>query len=103
VQYKNGEVILPPDLLERLQDYVQGEILYIPKKEKKRIGWGEESGTKGIIRNRNEEIFRAYSLGVKISELAFKYFLSEDSIRKIVRSMKVLTLQSETLYRKEVL
>jgi Mor family transcriptional regulator len=105
VHYKNGEVILPPELLEQLQNYVQGEILYIPKRDKKRTGWGEESGTKDMIRSRNEEIYGEYLLGTKTNELAIRYFLSDDSIRKIIRSMKALelTMQAEPMHMRKAL
>lgn len=82
--YKNGEVILPPDLLNELQKYVQGELIYIPKKSKKRAGWGEMNGTKAIIQNRNFEIYNLYSNGLKTQDLAQRYHLSEASIRKII-------------------
>jgi hypothetical protein len=53
MSYKNGRDILPPSLLKQLQDYIQGEIIYIPKKEQKRAGWGENNGTRIIIERRN--------------------------------------------------
>lgn len=87
MNYKNGEVLLPPELLEQLQEYVQGDIIYIPKKQKQRIGWGENCGTKQLIKNRNYEIYQLYKNGTKIHEIALEYYLSEDSIRKIVRTI----------------
>jgi len=86
VDYKNGKVILPPELLEQLQEYVQGNLVYIPKKEENRTGWGENNGAKTVINNRNYEICEAYKNGVKTAELAAIFCLSEDSIRKIVRT-----------------
>lgn len=88
MNYKNGEVILPPELLQKLQEYVQGEIVYIPKREKHRIGWGENCGTKQLIMKRNYEIYRLYKNGMRISEIALEFYLSEDSIRKIVRVLR---------------
>jgi hypothetical protein len=38
MSYKNGKDFLPASLLKQLQDYIQGEIIYIPKKEQKRAG-----------------------------------------------------------------
>ena len=43
--YKKAEEILPAELIEILQEYVDGDIIYIPKK-KTRAGWGTISGTK---------------------------------------------------------
>jgi Mor family transcriptional regulator len=84
MSYKNGRDVLPPSLLKQLQDYIQGEIIYIPKKEQKRAGWGENNGTKLFIENRNKEIYCLYKSGSTIYELIQMYHLSEDSIRKII-------------------
>jgi len=84
VSYKNGKDILPPSLLKQLQEYIQGEIVYIPKREQKRAGWGENNGTRLIIERRNKEIYRLYKSGWTILELIQSYHLSEDSIRKII-------------------
>lgn len=84
MSYKNGKDILPPSLLKQLQEYIQGEIVYIPKREQKRAGWGENNGTKLIIERRNKEIYRLYKSGWTIMDLIQSYHLSEDSIRKII-------------------
>lgn len=84
MSYKNGKDVLPPSLLKQLQDYIQGEIIYIPKKEQKRAGWGENNGTRLIIEKRNREIYGRYKNGSTIFELIQMYHLSEDSIRKII-------------------
>jgi len=84
VSYKNGKDILPPSLLQQLQDYIQGEIIYIPKKTQKRAGWGENNGTRLVIERRNHEIYRLYQDGSSVMELISKFHLSEDSIRKII-------------------
>lgn len=84
MNYRNGKDVLPPDLLKKLQEHIQGELVYIPKMEEKRAGWGTSNGTKMIIQMRNTEIFRLYKNGAKVHELIDKYHLSEDSIRKII-------------------
>ncbi|WP_438444470.1 CD3324 family protein [Gorillibacterium sp. sgz5001074] len=84
MSYKNGKDVLPPSLLKQLQDYIQGEIIYIPKREQKRAGWGENNGTRMIIEQRNMEIYGRYKDGSTILELIQMYHLSEDSIRKII-------------------
>lgn len=86
MDYKNGKEIFPSELLEQLQEYVQGNLVYIPKKEKERVGWGENSGAKTVIRNRNCEICEAHRKGIGVSELAELFCLSEDSIKKILRA-----------------
>lgn len=91
MSYKNGKDVLPPSLLKQLQEYIQGEIIYIPKKGKKRAGWGENNGTKLIIEGRNREIYRMYQNGSTVMELIKVFHLSEDSIRKIIVKTRELT------------
>ncbi|MCY9666035.1 Mor family transcriptional regulator [Paenibacillus sp. V4I3] len=91
MSYKNGKDVLPPNLLKQLQEYIQGEIVYIPKKEQKRAGWGENNGTRIIIERRNREIFRLYQTGSTVMELIKVFHLSEDSIRKIIVKTRELT------------
>jgi Mor family transcriptional regulator len=84
MSYKNGKDVLPPSLLRQLQEYIEGEIVYIPKKERKRAGWGENNGARLLIERRNMEIYRQYRNGSSMIELIQSYHLSEDSIRKII-------------------
>jgi Mor family transcriptional regulator len=88
--YRNGKDILPANLLKELQRYIQGEIVYIPKKEDRRAGWGENNGTRATMERRNKEIFRLYKNGVSTVELSRNYHLSEDSIRKIIVKIRRL-------------
>ncbi|HHY81370.1 MAG TPA: hypothetical protein GX505_01665 [Clostridiales bacterium] len=82
--YKNGKDVLPIELLQELQKYIQGELIYIPKEDSVRAGWGENNGTRQQIRKRNQEIYRLYTKGMRIRELVSRFHLSEDSIRKII-------------------
>ena len=87
--YKNGKDVLPAGLLKELQKYIQGEIIYIPKEDNIRKAWGENNGTRALIRERNMEIYKFYKSGSTIVLLSESYNLSEDSIRKIVSNMKI--------------
>jgi Mor family transcriptional regulator len=91
--YKNGRDFLPASLLKQLQDYIQGEIIYIPKKEQTRAGWGENNGTRQTIQRRNYEIYRLYENGSTVLELIQTYHLSEDSIRKIIVKTRGATVR----------
>ncbi|BBI31538.1 CD3324 family protein [Cohnella abietis] len=82
--YKNGRDVLPPSLLKELQKYVQGELVYIPKPSDRRASWGEVSGTRKLLAERNEEIYRFFTSGWTIMDLEKKYHLSGESIRKII-------------------
>ena len=84
MSYKNGKDILPPGLLQELQKYIDGELIYVPKRTEQRAGWGEKSGTRRLIERRNHDIYRQYMSGSSIMELIRMYHLSEDSIRKII-------------------
>ena len=86
--YKNGEAVLPPELLKKLQEYIEGDLLYIPKKNKTRAAWGAKNGTRTIIQKRNSEIYEQYKNGCTVEELIACYHLSEDSIRKIIRTLR---------------
>lgn len=88
MKYKNAKHILPKELLEQLQQYIQGDLIYIPKSENKKTPWGEKNGTKEAIYNRNISIFKLYKQGYKIEDIVSIYNLSESSIRKIITKVK---------------
>ena len=85
--YRNGKEILPVELLQELQKYIQGELIYIPREETTRKAWGENNGTRDSIRKRNIEIYNLYKEGFTVEELTNTYNLCEDSIRKIVNKI----------------
>ncbi|MEH7402448.1 CD3324 family protein [Gottfriedia acidiceleris] len=82
--YIKATAILPEKLLLEIQKYVQGETLYIPKSEKIHKKWGSRSGTRKLIDNRNKAIKEAFKNGQSIEQLAKEYFLSIETIKKIV-------------------
>ena len=82
--YIKATAILPEKLLLEIQKYVQGETLYIPKSEKAQKKWGSRSGTRKLIDNRNKAIKEAFKNGQSIEQLAKEYFLSIETIKKIV-------------------
>ena len=86
--YIRAEEILPEEIVALLQEYAEGQMLYIPKKKENKAGWGALSGAKDQLGQRNIAIYREYLAGVKMPQLAEKYFLTEKSIQRIVREMK---------------
>lgn len=90
MKYINGKNVLPKSLLEQLQRYVQGELLYVPRQENSRAGWGAVNGTRAMIRKRNMQICMKYEEGATVQELMEAYHLSEDSIRKILNNRRIL-------------
>lgn len=87
MSYKNATEILPPDLLEMIQAHFSGGTIYIPKASERKA-WGELSGTKRDIQARNRAIMTLFKKGADISELADQFFLSVETIKKIVYSKK---------------
>lgn len=87
--YKNAREILPEALLLQIQRYCSGELLYIPAPTESKIVWGGRSGAKAHYEQRNEQIRRLYSEHYSAEQLAGMFYLSVDSIKKIVRSRAV--------------
>lgn len=88
MSYINAETVLPEDIIKLIQQYVDGEYLYIPRKSQNQKQWGEKSGIKVLLNARNEEITKLYALGASIAELEKLYYLSEKSIRRIIYKEK---------------
>ncbi len=82
MNYKNANRILPDRLVREIQQYVQGEYIYIPIKDKvintTPTEYEQELG------KRNEHIYTKSLEGISNSELADKYHLSDSSIRRII-------------------
>lgn len=87
--YIKAEEILPIEIIEQIQLYVDGTNIYIPRKQENRQEWGAKTSYKREIQNRNKSIYRDYLLGVTIYELAKNYYLSEKSIQRIIRQEKL--------------
>lgn len=86
MSYMKAIDILPKELIKELQKYVQGETLYIPKTKNNYQKWGTHSGGRKAIDERNAEIKTNFTCGMSIDQLAEEYFLSSETIRKIVYS-----------------
>lgn len=74
--------------MKEIQKYAAGKLLYIPIGEEKKA-WGETSGYRNQLQRRNLMIRNKYAHGVTVSELADEYFLSLDSVKKIIYSKKI--------------
>lgn len=87
--YIKAETILPEELIELIQQYVDGTNIYIPRKSDHRQEWGTATGYKCELHKRNQVIWNQYLSGTSINDLAKHYYLSRKSIQRIIRSMKV--------------
>lgn len=86
MSYIKAEEILPEDLVRRIQQYVDGVYIYIPRKPGSRLPWGQHTEYKAELCERNIQIRADYKAGVSVCQLCQKYHLSEKSIRRILKT-----------------
>lgn len=85
MSYIKAEDILPEEVIALIQQYVDGESIYIPRKAGKRLSWGCNTDYRAELRRRNECIRREYAQGASVQRLAKRYHLTDKSIRRILR------------------
>lgn len=86
MKYTSAESVFPEELLMEIQKYVQGRMIYIPNSVGSRKKWGERSGNRAYLIDRNGQIRCNFEEGSSIEQLSEKFSLSPDSIKKIVYS-----------------
>ena len=83
MSYIKAEDILPRELIEAIQQYIDGKSIYIPSKQKQ--AWGNGTSSKAFFQERNQRIFDAWQSGASQKELSLRFALSEKSIQRILR------------------
>lgn len=86
MKYENAKDLLPPELLRQVQKYAAGKTLYVPSMGQ--VSWGETSGYRRYLAERNRDIRAKYKAGLPAAQLAEQYCLSLDSIKKIIYNKK---------------
>ena len=86
--YQNAFELLPEEIVKEIQKYVNGTILYIPKRPTERLPWGSKTASKETLRRRNQQIYQEYQMGKSTRELAGSYYLDIKSIQRIIRAMR---------------
>ena len=94
MKYLKAQNVLPKEIITIIQEFIDGEFIYIPRKDGQQRAWGEKSGTKKSLKERNHQIYGDYIKGVSINALVSKYYLSEQSIRRIISLEKGLCSNS---------
>lgn len=84
MKYLNAQVILPDALVKELQNYVQGGYIYVPVEQEQQKRWGEISGYRQELEQRNQQIKEEYRCGVSMECLSEKHCLSLYTVRKII-------------------
>ena len=87
MKYENGKDIFPEQLLRQIQKYAAGRLVYIPAGDVRRP-WGETSGYRRYLVERNREMKARFKAGMDIGQLADAYCLSVESVKRIVYSRK---------------
>lgn len=87
MSYLKAEDILPKELIEAIQQYVNGANIYIPSIDKK--DWGSRTCSKEYYEQRNCEIRSMYMSGMSVADLSEKYSLSDKTIYKILSKSNV--------------
>lgn len=88
MSYIRADKVLPIEIIELIQTYIDGENIYIPRKEDNKQTWGNGTRIRQELNERNSSIFADYQQGIQVSVLAEKYFLSEKSIQRIILEKK---------------
>jgi len=82
MKYKNANDVLPEELLALIQEYIQGEYIYVPVKDKHVAEIPTEY--KMELGMRDAHIYTKHLEGIGNKRLAQIYNLSESSIRRII-------------------
>ena len=88
MSYIRAEEVLPKELLASVQQYVDGQMLYIPRQAEEKRTWGSTTETRKKLELRNAEIYARYCGGMSVEALADKYYLTGKSVQRIIRRMK---------------
>jgi len=88
MSYIKADNILPKEIIDLIQKYVDGEYIYIPRKDCNRKVWGETTSIKSDIHSRNRSIYMNYLNGTSTEVLANDFYLSVKSIQRIVLQEK---------------
>jgi Mor family transcriptional regulator len=86
MKYRNAKAVLPKELLAELQKYAEGELIYIPGRRLQKAGWGTLNGSRESYALRNNQIMRHFRSGASVTELSERFFLSKDSVKKIIKA-----------------
>jgi len=86
--YHKAEDIFPISLLSTIQEYVDGEYIYIPRKLCNKRAWGDVTRSKETTHKRNVEIYQNYLNGINVLQLTDMYCLSDKAVYKVIAAMK---------------
>ena len=101
MSYVNATDVLPRFLVEEIQKYVDGQLLYVPRRNENSLSWGEKNGTKEKLAERNQKIVNGYYSGLTIEALSKEYYLSEKRIQGIIHEYESSKRENEGGFKDE--
>ena len=101
MSYVNATDVLPGFLVEEIQKYVDGQLLYIPRRDENSLSWGEKNGTKEKLAERNQKIVNGYYSGLTIEALSKEYYLSEKRIQGIIHEYESSKIENNGGFKDE--
>ena len=66
MKYINAKNLLPDALVKELQSYIQGGYLYVPADQAQQKRWGEASGYRQELQQRNRQIVEEFQNGTSM-------------------------------------
>ncbi len=60
MRYQKANEILPEELVELIQSYIDGEYVYIPRKQENKRTWGQRTGAREERKLRDLSIYEDY-------------------------------------------
>ena len=101
MSYVNAQDVLPKILVEEIQKYVDGQLIYVPRKNENSLSWGEKNGTKEKLAERNQKIVNGYYSGLTIEALSKEYYLSEKRIQGIIHEYESSKKENDGGFKSE--
>ena len=86
MSYRKAEEILPRELIEVIQQYVDGEISTFREAGASKAGRAHTARQE--LDARNSAICREHREGASVPRLSQKYYLTEKSIQRIIRQYR---------------
>ena len=83
MSYLNARDIFPDEILKTIQSYMDGEYIYIPKKDENKKAWGELTQIKEEFLIRNIGIYEEYLTGISIEILAKKIICHQNLYKEL--------------------
>ncbi|MFJ7666587.1 CD3324 family protein [Lysinibacillus sp. NPDC097195] len=88
MSYQKANKLLPAELITLIQNYVDGETIYIPRRQDRKKSWGAGTTTRNELAERNKRIYHDYLSGADMGTLSTSYYLSIKSIQRIILKEK---------------